>query len=99
MENVSYSHQRKWEIGLNIHNISINGNNIFNICYNRYLYARTEIGDDNSGYYVFFIGDDTKQNVKEAIRLIENLGLRKIDLGAFNHTMHYFTIDLKQQKN
>lgn len=72
---------------------------IFNICYNRYLYARTEIGDDNSGYYVFFIGDDTKQNVKEAIRLIENLGLRKIDLGAFNHTMHYFTIDLKQQKN
>ena len=37
--------------------------------------------------------------VKEAIILIENLGLRKIDLGAFNHTMHYFMIDLKQQKN
>lgn len=69
---------------------------IFNICYTRYLHAKTEIGDDNSGYYVFFIGDDKHQNVKEAIKLIENLGLRKIDLGAFNHTMHYFMIDLKQ---
>lgn len=69
---------------------------IFNICYNRYIHAKTEIGDDNSGYYVFFIGDDKHQNVKEAIKLIENLGLRKIDLGAFNHTMHYFMIDLKQ---
>ena len=71
---------------------------IFNICYTRYLHAKTEIGDDNSGYYVFFIGDDKHQNVKEAIKLIENLGLRKIDLGAFNHTMHYFMIDLKQWK-
>ena len=52
---------------------------IFNICYTRYLHAKTEIGDDNSGYYVFFIGDDKHQNVKEAIKLIENLGLRKID--------------------
>lgn len=69
---------------------------IFNICYNRYLHAKTEIGDDNSGYYVFFIGDDKHQNVKEAIKLIESLGLRKIDIGAFNHTMHYFMIDLKQ---
>lgn len=72
---------------------------VFYICYNRYLYAKTEIGDDNSGYYVFFIGNDKNPNVKEAIRLIENLGLRKIELGKFNHTMHYFTIDLKQQKN
>ena len=37
--------------------------------------------------WVFFIGDDKHQNVKEAIKL-----------GAFNHTMHYFMIDLKQWK-
>ena len=69
---------------------------ILNICRCNNVYCKTEITDDNSGYYVFFIGNDKNQNVKEAIKLIENLGLRKIDLGAFNHTMHYFMIDLKQ---
>ena len=67
-------------------------NKVYDICYRHGFNVQTRVGNDLA-YYTFFIADDRLPKVQEAIQMLEKLGLRRINNGALNGTIHYYTID------
>jgi hypothetical protein len=65
---------------------------VIDICYRHDFNVQTRVGNDLA-YYAFFIADDRLPKVQEAIQLLEKLGLRRINNGTLNGTIHYYTID------
>lgn len=68
---------------------------VIDICSNHDFNVQTRVGNDLA-YYAIFVADDRLPKVKEAIQLLEKLGLRKIDVGTFKEMIHYYAIDFSQ---
>ena len=68
---------------------------VIDICSNHDFNVQTRVGNDLA-YYAIFVADDRLPKVKEAIQLLEKLGLRKIDAGTFKEMIHYYAIDFSQ---
>ena len=64
---------------------------VFDICYRHGFNVQTHV--INGAYYAFFLADRKLPKVQEAISMLEQLGLRRIDTGTFSDTTHYYTID------
>lgn len=69
-------------------------NKVLDICFRHGFNAQTRVGNDLA-YYAFFVADDRKPKVQEAIEMIERIGLRKINNGTLSGTIHYYTIDFR----
>lgn len=65
---------------------------VYDICYRHGFNVQTRVGNDLA-YYAFFIADDRLPKVQKAIQMLEKLGLRRINNGTLNGTIHYYTID------
>jgi len=63
---------------------------VYDICYRHGFNVQTKVEKDGS-YHAVFLADSRNETVKEAITMLETLGLRKVqfggDLGDFIH--HY----------
>lgn len=68
---------------------------VVDICSNHGFNVQTRVGNDLA-YYAIFVADDRLPKVQEAIQMLEELGLRKIDAGTFKEMMHYYAIDFSQ---
>ena len=66
---------------------------VYDICYRIGKFAPNTGVKNDKAYYVTFMADDRLPNVKEAIQMLENLGLRKIDSGMIGNVFHRYTID------
>lgn len=68
---------------------------VVDICSNHGFNVQTRVGNDLA-YYAIFVADDKLPKVQEAIQMLEELGLRKIDAGTLKGMIHYYTIDFSQ---
>lgn len=68
---------------------------VVDICSHHSINVQARVGIDLA-YYAIFIADDRLPKVQEAIQMLEELGLRKIDAGTFKGMIHYYARDFSQ---
>lgn len=68
---------------------------VVDICSNHGFNVQTRVGNDLA-YYAIFVADDKLPKVQEAIQMLEELGLRKIDAGTLKRMIHYYAIDFSK---
>ena len=66
---------------------------VYEICFRHGINAQTRVGNDKA-YYAIFVADDRSPKAQEAIQMLEELGLRRIDNEHLNEQIHYYTITL-----
>lgn len=68
---------------------------VYDICYRHGFNVQTKVEKDGS-YHAVFLADSRNEKVKEAITMLESLGLRKVQFGGnLGDFIHHYTINFQ----
>ena len=68
-------------------------NKVYDICYRHGFNVQTKVEKDGS-YHAVFLADSRNETVKEAITMLESLGLRKVQFGGnLGDFIHHYSIN------
>ncbi len=66
---------------------------VYDICYRHGFNVQTKVEKDGS-YHAVFLADSRNETVKEAITMLETLGLRKVQFGGnLGDFIHHYSIN------
>lgn len=66
---------------------------VYDICYRHGFNVQTKVEKDGS-YHAVFLADSRNETVKEAITMLESLGLRKVQFGGnLGDFIHHYSIN------